>query len=146
MTEFTLELVNQAIAAVVVKALPGVTVYASPNQQHTRLPALFIGYRGEQALERQVGSCWLRRLRYDLAYLEQRNLPDLGERYQRVAEALDLALETIPFADGRPLRTTKRCWLTELDGLHYHIDLTVRVAASHVPQHMEQIKLKEGIV
>lgn len=144
MAEFTLEMVNAAISAAVAAALPGVTVYDNPSQQGARMPAVFIGYRGEQKVEDQIGGRWLRKLRYDLCYLERRNLPDLGDRYRRAAEALDLALDVIPYPDGKPLRAERRNWFVELDGLHYQFDLTVRVRLPHTPVYMENMDLKEG--
>lgn len=146
MREFTLAMVNEAIAAAVAAALPGVTVYDSPNQQNTRLPALFITHRGEQGLDGQVGERWLRRLKFDLCYLEELNLPDLGDRYRGAAEALDLALAALPYADGLPLRCAKRTWFVELDGLHYQFDLTARVSLPGNPAKMENLQdLKEGL-
>lgn len=144
MAEFMLALVNGAISDAVKAALPDVTVYDNPSQQGAKLPAVFIRHRGEQKVEDQIGGCWLRKLRYDLCYLERRNLPDLGDRYRRAAEALDLALETIPYPDGKPLRAERRNWFVELDGLHYRFDLTVRVRLPHTPIYMENMDLKEG--
>lgn len=145
MAEFTLERVNESIAAVVSSALPGVTVYDSPSQQGVQLPALFITYRGEQRTEDQIGGRSLRKLRYDLCYLERQNLPDLGDRYRRAAEALDLALETIPYPDGRPLRTAKRRWLVEPDALHYQFDINARVSVPYSPHYMENMELREDL-
>lgn len=121
-------------------------VYDSPSQQGTVLPALFITYRGEQSLEGQTGGRWLRRLRFDLAYLEELNLPDLGDRYRAAAETLDLALHTIRYADGLPLRCRKRNWFVELDSLHYQFDLAVLVSIPDGAVKMKELQdVKEDL-
>lgn len=145
MSEFTLSLVNEAIALAVSKALPGVTVYDNPNQQGTRLPALFLTYRGEQRTENQLGGRRLRKLRYDLCYLERKNIPDAGDRFRRAAEALDEGMDTIPYADGRPLHTARRSWAQEGDELHYHFDLTARVVLPDESRPIKELDLKEGM-
>lgn len=145
MAEFTLELLHQAIGEAVCTALPGVTVYDNPSQQGTRLPALFITCRGTQRIEDQIGGRWLRKLRYDLCYLERHNRPDLGERYIRAAEALDGALESVSYPDGLPLRLEKRGWFVELDSMHYQFDLNIRVRLPYTPNFMESMNLKEGL-
>lgn len=149
MTEFfTLEGVNQAVAAAVTAALPGVTVYDDPRQQGTTLPALFITYAGEQEMCQQVGGRWLARVSLALRYLERKNLPDLGQRYRRAAQALDEGLALLPFPGGRPLRPVARRWSVEEGALCYRLELALRLSVLEpevvMGREVTQIRLKGG--
>ena len=75
---------------------------------------------------------FLRRIGLDLTYLEDYNLPNLQQLYQKTAETLDLVMETFPYLDGsgntaQLLRTYDREWRIDLDGMHYKFELQVWV-------------------
>ena len=142
---FTLSEVNQAIAAAVKAAIPSVTVYDNPNQQNTVLPAAFLTYRGEQELKDQIGNRWMQKLSFDLCYLVDYNLPDLGDQYRAAAESLDGTLDSVLYAGNKPLRVENRSWFVELDALHYQFDIPVRLMKPYTPTPMKSMSLEEKI-
>lgn len=142
---YTLSGVNQAIAAVIKGALPGVTVYDNPNQQKTTLPAVFLTYRGEQGMDDQIGNRWMQKLRIDLCYLVDYNLPDLGDQYRAAAGALDEVMDSLPYSGSAVLRVENRSWFVELDALHYQFDIPVRLMKPYTPVTMQKMTLEERI-
>lgn len=145
MTEYTPDGINQALAAAILAAIPGVHIYDNPNQQGTKLPAVFISYRGDQPIQRQIGGRWMQTLKFDLSYMVELNLPDTGDQYRTAAAALDDTLDTLVMADGSTLLTTKRSWHTDLDALHYQLDLPVRLKRPYTPAPMRTMTLEEKI-
>ena len=109
----------------------GVAMYEDPNQQGSQPPCMFLQTRYNR-LKLEMGGYWLRTLGLDLTYLLDYNLPDLQQRYQAAAEALDLVMETFPYSDGSSdgqvlLRTHDRSWTVDLDAMHYKFELRERV-------------------
>ena len=124
---YTVTTIARSLANYLSPVLPGVTFYEDPNQQDSQMPAAFLQQRYSY-LERRTGGRWLRRIGLDLTYLEDYNLPDLQRRYLAAAEALDLAMGTIPYSDGETvgtvqLHTYERSWNIDLDALHYKFEL-----------------------
>lgn len=140
---YTLSGVNQAIAAAVKGALPEVTVYDNPNQQNTVLPAAFLTYRGEQGMDDQIGNRWMQKLRFDLCYQVEYNLPDLLDQYRTAAEFLDYAMDSVLYAGNTPLRIENRSWFVELDALHYQFDIPIRLMKPYSPTPMKSMTLEE---
>lgn len=145
MAEYTLEAVNKAIASAVAAAVPDASghIYDSPRQQSTGLPAVFLNYRGEQGLKKQIGNRWLQTLRMDIVYLVEPNLPNEGSLLRDAAGALDYALETLTVG-GERIRALNRQWHTERGELHYQLDLRLRLSMPHSADRMETMDLTEG--
>lgn len=145
MAEYTLEAVNKAIASAVAAAVPDAVghIYDSPRQQSTGLPAVFLNYRGEQGLKKQIGNRWLQTLRMDIVYLVEPNLPNEGSLLRDAAGALDYALETLAVG-GERIRALNRQWHTERGELHYQLDLRLRLSMPHSADRMETMDLTEG--
>lgn len=106
--------------------------YEDPNQQGSIPPCMFLQTRYNYTTL-ETGGLWRRRLGLDLTYLEDYNLPDLQQRYQRAGETLDLLMETFPYSDGETagtilLRAHEREWRVDLDALHYRFELLERVS------------------
>ena len=128
---------------------PGVTMYEDPNQQGSQPPCMFLQTRYNR-LKLEMGGYWLRTLGLDLTYLLDYNLPDLQQRYQAAAEALDLVMETFPYSDGEAeaepvlLRTYDRSWKVDLDAMHYKFELRERVTLPKpdVPK-MQELELHQ---
>ncbi len=144
---FTIENLADSLAAHLAPYLPGVVFYEDPNQQGTKCPCAFIQLmNSEVALRRQK---WLlRTLRLDLTYLEDYNLPDLQRRYQKVAEVLDLCMETFAYVSGSEsviLRTKNRQAQIDLDGLHYKFDLDVWLMPGDTGTLMRTLDLTEEV-
>lgn len=139
---FTLKTVARSLADYLAPALPGCTFYEDPNQQDSNMPCAFLQQRYANTVL-QTGGRWLRTVGLDLTYLEDYNLPDLQQRYQRAAEALDLALETFPYQDGAGgstlLRTYDRDWTIDLDALHYKFELRILVSLPEQGTKMEHL-------
>ena len=111
---FTVSNVAKSLSEYLVPYLPGVKFLEDPNQQGLKLPCWFLQQRYSN-LEKQIGGYWLRKIGFDLTYLEEYNLPDLQKRYQSAAEALDLVMDTFPYSDGITIgyvivRTYDREW------------------------------------
>lgn len=138
---FTIQTVAKSLAAYLSPVLPGVTFYEDPNQQGSETPCAFLQQRFSY-LELRTGGRWLRRVGLDLTCLEDYNLPDLQQRYQSAAEALDLALETFPYSDGTDttlLRTYGREWRIDADALHYKFELRAFVSLPEAFVPMEHL-------
>jgi len=140
---YTLSDVNQSIANAVVSAIPSVTVYDNPNQQDTKLPAVFVNYRGEQPTKRGIGNQWTQTLKFDLSYTVDYNLPNMNDLYRAAADALAYALTELQYADGVKLRTLNHSWYIELDALHYQFDVPVRFMKPYSPKYMQTMTLEE---
>ena len=126
----------------------GVAMYEDPNQQGSQPPCMFLQTRYNR-LKLEMGGYWLRTLGLDLTYLLDYNLPDLQQRYQAAAEALDLVMETFPYSDGSSdgqvlLRTHDRSWTVDLDAMHYKFELRERVTLPKpdVPK-MQELELHQ---
>lgn len=120
---FTMPALAQSLADYLAPELPGVTFYADPNQQGTRPPALFLR-QTHSRISSHAGGRLLRRLGLDLVYLERPNRPDGDSRLQAAADALDLCLETFPYAEPNVrLRTYDRRWEIGEETLHYKFNL-----------------------
>lgn len=144
--EYTLEGVNQAIAAAVAQAIPGVHIYDNPNQQDTKLPAVFITYRGDQPSKRQIDNRWTQTLKFDLCYMVEYNLPNMNDLYRSAAEALSYSLTEIHYASGIDLVTLNHAWHIEPgDALHYQFDLPVRLKKPAAWSPVKKLLLKEEI-
>lgn len=141
---FTISTVAKSLADYLAPVLPGVTFCEDPNQQGSDPPMLFLQNRYSR-LERETGGHWLRKIGLDLTYLEDYNLPDLQQRYQNAAEALDLVMETFPYRDGDGgprvlLRTYGREWAIDPDAMHYQFELRERVS---IPQEYARMQTME---
>ena len=127
----------------------GVAMYEDPNQQGSQPPCMFLQIRYNR-LKLEMGGYWLRTLGLDLTYLLDYNLPDLQQRYQAAAEALDLVMETFPYSDGSSdgqvlLRTHDRSWTVDLDALHYKFELRERVNIPEAAVKMQTMDLNEEV-
>ena len=89
---FTLTTLARSLADYLEPVMPGVTMYEDPNQQGTETPAMFLQQR-YGSIKKQLDGYYLRTLGLDLTYLEDYNLTDLQQKYQRAGEALDLVME-----------------------------------------------------
>lgn len=132
--------IAQSLAAHLADKLPGVTMYADPNQQDTKCPCMFLQQR-YSFITRETGTDWyLRRIGLDLTYLVDYNLPDMQRLYLQAAETLDLCMETFEYTDGNGsqlVRAYDREWRIDLDALHYKFELRERV---HIPE--ASVKMK----
>lgn len=135
--------VNEAIAAATISAIPEVTIYDNPNQQDTKLPAVFINYRGEQPIKQGIDNRWTQTLKFDLCYLVEYNLPNMNDLYRAAADSLAYALTELQYADGVKLPTRNHSWYVELDGLHYQFDVPVRLMKPYAPNYMQAMTLEE---
>ena len=144
----TVSTLARSLADYLAPVLPGVAMYEDPNQQGSQPPCMFLQTRYNR-LKLEMGGYWLRTLGLDLTYLLDYNLPDLQQRYQAAAEALDLVMETFPYSDGSSegralLRTYDREWTVDLDAMHYKFELRERVTLPKpdVPK-MQELELHQ---
>ena len=124
---FTLPGLARSLADYLAPDLPGATYYADPNQQRTRLPALFLRQTNAR-ISKQMGDRLLRRLGLDLVYLERLNIPEGDSRLQAAADVMDQRLETFPYHNGEDeksvlLRPHDRHWEILDSTLHYKFEL-----------------------
>lgn len=125
--KFTVENVARSLAEYLAPVLPGVKFYENPRQQGTKPPCMFLQQRYSN-IKAKIGGRFFRTIGLDLTHLLGYNRPDLQQRYQEAAEALDLVMETFPYQDGEetaPLRTYDRDWRINLDSMHYKFELRV---------------------
>ena len=146
---FTVSTIAKSLADYLAPVLPGVAMYEDPNQQGSQPPCMFLQTRYNR-LRLETGGYWLRTLGLDLTYLLDYNLPDLQQRYQAAAEALDLVMETFPYSDGSStgqalLRTHDRSWTVDLDALHYKFELRERVNIPEAAVKMQTMDLNEEV-
>lgn len=142
---FTIQTVALSLADYLASAMPGVTMFEDPNQQGTETPCMFLQQR-YSTIKKQLNGRYLRTIGLDLTYLEDYNLPDMQQKYQAAAEALDYMLETFPYTDGESesavlLRTYDREWRIDLDALHYKFELRVWVTKPDTGEPMETMDL-----
>lgn len=137
---FTMPALARALADYLSPQLPGAAFYADPNQQGTRLPALFL-LQTNARISSHVGGRLLRRLGLDLIYLERPNEPDADSRLQAAADVLDLCLDTFPYVqpDVR-LRTYDRRWEIAEETLHYKFNLKLWLTRQEDAVLMESIQ------
>ncbi|MCI9677904.1 MAG: hypothetical protein HFF77_02870 [Oscillospiraceae bacterium] len=138
---FTIQTIARSLADYLAPHLPGVSFYEDPNQQGSEMPCAFLQQRFSY-LTLRTGGRWLRRIGLDLTYLEDCNLPNLQQRYQSAAEALDLVLETFPYSGGTSstlLRTYDREWRIDADALHYKFELRAFVSLPEAFAPMERL-------
>lgn len=144
---FTITTMASSLADYLAPSLPGVTFYEDPNQQDSVTPCAFLQQRFSFPTL-QTGGRWLRRIGLDLTYLEDYNLPDLQQRYQKAAEAMDLVMETFPYTDGENwtlLRTYDREWRIDAYELHYKFELRVLVSLPEAFNPMEHMDYHEEV-
>lgn len=142
---FTISTLAQALADYLVPSMPGVTMYEDPNQQGTTTPAMFLQQR-YASIKKQLDGYYLRTVGLDLTYLEDFNLPDLQQRYQKAAETLDLVMDTFPYfvSEGETpetIRTYDRSWTIDLDALHYKFEVRARVTPEEAVHYMQRASL-----
>ena len=144
----TVSALARSLADYLAPVLPGVAMYEDPNQQGSQPPCMFLQTRHNR-LKLEMDGYWLRTLGLALTYLLDYNLPDLQQRYQAAAEALDLVMETFPYSDGSStgqalLRTYDRSWKVDLDAMHYKFELRERVTLPKpdVPK-MQELELHQ---
>lgn len=139
--KFTASALAQSLADYLASYFPGVSFYADPNQQGTKLPCMFLQNRGGDTKLRQSGR-WLRTIRLDLVYLLEYNRPDLQSEYIAAAETLDEIMELFPYVcEGKStlLRTYNRSYEIEPDALHYKFDLQVWVIKDLTDPFMQEL-------
>lgn len=139
--KFTTETLAQSLAEYLAPYFPGVSFYANPNQQGTKLPCMFLQNRGGETKLRQAGR-WLRIIRLDLVYLLEYNRPDLQSEYIAAAETLDEIMELFPYncsGQSTLLRTYNRTYEIEPDALHYKFDLQVWVTKPALESAMQEL-------
>lgn len=145
---FTVETVARSLADYLAPLLPGVRFYEGPNQQGSQCPCLFPQQRYAHIEKRRQDGVYLRRVGLDLTYLEDYHLTELQQKYQRVAEVLDGAMETFPYFDGEEtavLRTYEREWRIDADALHYRFELRVWVRETENGTPMEHLETRESV-
>ena len=138
---FTISALAQSLADYLAPYFPGVSFYANPNQQGTKLPCMFLQNRGGEIRLRQAGR-WLKTVRLDLVYLLAYNRPDLQSEYEAAAETLDEIMELFPYVcAGRKtlLRTHNRTYDIEPDALHYKFDLQLWVTKAMAEPFMQDL-------
>lgn len=141
---FTMQALTRSLADYLAPVLPGFTFYDNPNQQGTRLPAMFL-QRTKAKIVKKMGDRFLRTLGLDLVCLVELSAADMEDRYARAAGVLDEALETFPYAGGEGgdtvlLRTGEREWYIRDDALHYKFDLKIWVARDEDKALMKSIQ------
>lgn len=146
--KFTVMTVARSLADYLAPYLPGAAFYEDPSQQDSATPCAFLQQRYSN-IKPQTGGRWLRTIGLDLTYLEDCNLPDLQQRYQRAAETLDMMMETFPYSDGDGaatlLRAYDRDWKIDLDALHYKFELRVFVSIPELFAPMERMELHQEV-
>lgn len=141
---FTMQALSRSLADYLAPALPGMTFYDNPNQQGTKMPAMFLE-RTKARITKKIGSRFLRQLGVDLVCLVDYNQVDMEDQYTRTADALDERLETFPYSDGECgesalLRTYERNWYIRDDMLHYKFDLKIWVGRAEDEALMRSIQ------
>jgi len=141
---FTIQTLASSLADYLRPELPGATFYSSPNQQGTRLPALFLR-RTNARIARKTGDRFLRTLGLDLVYIEEFNQLGMDDRYTAAADILDQVMETFPYYSGEGkrtalLRTYERKWDIVDDVLHYKFDLKIWVGKAEDTVLMQSIQ------
>ena len=146
--KFTASALAQSLADYLAPYFPGVSFYADPNQQGTKLPCMFLQNRGGETKLRQAGR-WLRTIRLDLVYLLEYNLPDLQSQYIAAAETLDEIMELFSYVyedQQTLLRTYQRHYEIEPDALHYKFDLQVWVTKDLADPAMQDLTINLEVI
>lgn len=147
---FTINTIAVSLSEYLAPFLPNVMFLQNPEQQGAKMPCMFLQQRYSD-ITLQMSGYYYRRIGLDLTYLENYNLPNLQELYQKVAEVLDLLMETFPYNDGTStetvsLRTYDREWKIDLDALHYKFEIRERVLIPKNEAKMKTIQdLNEGV-
>jgi len=128
----TMQALTRSLADYLAPALPGVTFYDNPNQQGTRMPAMFL-QRTKAKIAQKLGGRFLRHLGLDLVFLVDYNQVDMDDQYTHAADVLDERMDLFPYRDGDEaapalLRTYERNWYIQDDALHYKFDLKLWVS------------------
>lgn len=131
---FTMRDLTRSMAGYLAPDLPGVNFYDNPNQQGTKLPAMFL-QRTRAKIAMKMGGRFLRQLGLDLVCLVDYDQVDMDDQYTRIADTLDERMETFPYSGGEDgksilLRTYERNWNIQDDALHYKFDLKLWVSHS----------------
>lgn len=145
----TVTTIAKSLADYLAPCFPSVAFYEDSNQQGSIPPCMFLQTRYNYTTL-ETGGLWRRRLGLDLTYLEDYNLPDLQQRYQRAGETLDLLMETFPYSDGETARTIllrahEREWRVDLDALHYRFELLERVSIPEEYVKMQMMDYDEEV-
>ena len=140
---FTMTGLEQSLADYLSPQLPGTSIYADPNQQGTKPPALFL--RPIYAkIAPQISGMVLRKLGLDLVYLVQPNGLNIDSTLRETADVMDLCLETFPYAANSEnpvhLRTYDRHWDIIDSALHYRFQLRLRLSKAEDFALMESIQ------
>ena len=141
---FTMPALARSLADYLAPELPGTAIYADPNQQGTKSPALFLRQTYARIVP-QPGGRVLRRLGLDLVYLEQYNTVDGESRLQAAADVMDQLLETFLYSFEKggqtvTLRTFDRRWEIMDSTLHYKFQLRLRLTRAEDAALMQSIQ------
>ena len=137
---FTITTVARSLADYLAPALPSVTFYDNPNQQGTKLPALFL-QRTKAKITKKLGGRFLRQLGLDVVCLVDYNVVDMEDQYTHIADVLDEMLDTFPYSgEAALLRTYERNWYIQDDALHYKFDLKLWVSREEDAVLMQSIQ------
>lgn len=141
---FTMQGLTRSLADYLAPVLPGVTFYDNPNQQGTKMPAMFL-QRTRAKIAMKMGGRFLRQLGLDLVCLVDYNQVDMDDQYARAADILDERMETFPYSSGGDgktilLRAYERNWSIQDDALHYKFDLKLWVSRSEDAVLMQSIQ------
>lgn len=145
--KFTVENIARSLAEHLAPVLPGVRFYENPHQQGTKLPCAFLQQRYSN-IKPRIGGRFFRVIGLDLTYLVAYNRPDMQERYQEAAEAMDRVMETFPYTDGEEttlLRTYSREWRIDLDAMHYKFELRVWESPEREQNPMQTLQHHEEV-
>ena len=80
--KFTMRGLTRSLAGCLAPHLPNAAFYDNPNQQGTKLPAMFL-QRTRAKITMKMGGRFLRRLGLDLVYLVDYNQVDMDDQYTR---------------------------------------------------------------
>lgn len=144
---FTLTEAARSLADYLAPHFPQTAFYEDPSQQGGAFPCMFLQQRSGGAQGRLNGYRQ-RRVKLDLVYLEDYNLPDLHRRYLSAAERLEGLMDKIPYSSGGEtalLHTYEREWDMDADALHYRFQLRLRDVAASGGTPMMKMDMKERI-
>lgn len=145
---FSLDGTARSLAKHLAPLFPGLVFYQDPAQQVLQCPCAFLQQRSA-TLKRRIGRRQYREIQLDLTYLEDFNLPDLQQRYQRAAAILDGSLDSFPYSDGTGeavFLTYDRQWRIDLDALHYNFSLHVWEELPMTDPLMETMALDQEVL
>lgn len=145
---FTIENIARSLADYLAPIFPEVTFFEDPNQQGTTIPAMFLQQR-YASIDRKIGKRFFRKIRLDLTYLEDYNLPDMHQKYLAAAEKLDMVMNSFLYREGEetvPILTYDRTWTLDLDALHYKFEIRVWIQPEEAKNPMEQMKYHQEVV